>query len=90
MVPSASIPLPVNVVVDVGSVIVLAAPAFATGAWLAATTVTVTSLVAVAPLLSVTVKRKTLAPAVVNPVIFVVAEVELAIVAVVPLTCVHL
>ena len=49
----------------------------------------VTLLVPVAPWLSVTVNRNTLTPAVVNPVIFVAAVEGLAIVAAVPLSCVH-
>ena len=55
----------------------------------AAFTVMITSLVPVAPWLSVTVRRNTLAPIVVNPVIFVEAVEGLAIVAAVPLICDH-
>ncbi len=57
--PSESDPDPFNVVLFVGRIKVLVEPAFAIGGALAAKTVTETSSLAVALLLSVTVNLKT-------------------------------
>jgi len=54
---------PFSVVLFVGKVMLISEPALATGARLAASTVTVTSSTPVAPLSSVTCKRKTYTPA---------------------------
>ena len=63
IVPSASVPVPFNVVLFTGNVNVILLPALAVGGMLAAAfTVTVTSSVAVAPLLSVTVNLNTYTP----------------------------
>ena len=63
MVPSGSLPMPDSMAVLAGKVIVMSAPAFATGARLggggAALTVMVTTAVVAAPLLSVAVSSKT-------------------------------
>src|SRR5678815_4622577 len=90
MVPSASVPLPVRLAELVGKVIVLLAPAFATGGWLgAAFTVTVITSLSVAPSLSVTVSLNVYTPA--CRLLTVVAAVLVADNAAVdgPFTCCH-
>ncbi len=89
MVPSVSVPEPESDTDEVGSVIDWSVPAFAVGAVFEALfTVTETSSVAVAPPLSVTVRRNTYEPAA-RPVTFVDAEEADAIVADPPDTLVH-
>jgi len=89
IVPSGSVPPPFNITVVVGRLIVCELPASAVGGIFAGFTVIVTSEVPLAPWLSVTVKRNTLAPGVVNPVMVVDADEGLLMVAAVPLICIQ-